>query len=219
MSDRCAKERDSSHRGSIAGRDRSSAKILLLRPNSYADANDWDDLVYAFTESLKDSSLDEMILLVHASIHGPYERRPNYVRPVSYNELDEVPKLLLSVIPNSLRSGTTSVRRQRPHVEEATRIQPNDGRGQEKRVEMPQKRITDGTEPETGMAGRDHEQEIDEIQGPLAYVLECLDVIKAFAESEKEANKRLMTTDYRGVEEPMEAINQHKYGNVNCALY
>ena len=208
------------HRGSISGRHRSLEKILLLRPNSYADANDWDDLAYAFAESLKDSSLDEMILLVRATIPGQYERRPKYVRLVSYNTLDEVPELLLSVTPNSLRSGTTSVRQQRPYVKVVTRVQSNSdhtGRGQEKRVEMPQERIVDGTEAD--MSGRDHKEEINEIRDPLAHVLQCLDVIKAFAESEKkEAKRRMMTEDNKNLEELTGTLNKHRCDDVYCTL-
>ena len=55
---------------------------------------------------------------------------------------------------------------------------------------------------------------------PLAYILVSLDVIKTFAESgKKEAKKRLMTADHKGIEEEMESINQYGYDNVNCILY
>jgi len=70
--------------------------MLLLRPNSYADAEGWDDLVHAFSESLKHSTLDEMILLMHADIPSPREQGLEYVRPVTYNTREEIPQLLLS---------------------------------------------------------------------------------------------------------------------------
>lgn len=70
------------------------AKILLLRSNSYADAEGWDNLVHAFTESLKHSTLDEMILLLHADIPSPREQELEYVRPVTYNTREEIPQRL-----------------------------------------------------------------------------------------------------------------------------
>jgi hypothetical protein len=55
---------------------------------------------------------------------------------------------------------------------------------------------------------------------PLAYILVCLDVIKAFVESEKkEAKKRVMTEDDRDLEELMEALRQHRCDSVDCTLY
>jgi len=192
--------------------------ILLLRPNSYANANGWDDLVHAFTESLNDSSLDEMILLVHAGTPGSYERRLKYVRLVSYNRLDGVPKLLLSMPPNALRSDTTPARQQLPRAEVVTRVQPSsdyDGQRQKGRAEMPQERITDGKGAETNMFGGDHEEEIKEIRDTLAYVFECLDVIKAFAESEKKkAKRRMMTEENENLEELTETLNKHRCDGV-----
>ncbi|KAF9644922.1 hypothetical protein BDM02DRAFT_822801 [Thelephora ganbajun] len=45
---------------------------------------------------------------------------------------------------------------------------------------------------------------------PLAYILVCLDAIKAFAESEKkEAKKRVMTEDDKNLEELMETLDKH----------
>jgi len=140
-SSRYAKKTKNSHQGSISGRYCSLAKILLLRPNSYTDAKDWDDLVHAFTESLNHSPLDEMILLVHSGTPGPPERRPKCVRRVSYDELDEVPELLRSVAPSVLRSGNTSVHKQRTPAEMGTGVKPGgdqDRQTRQKRVEMRQ---------------------------------------------------------------------------------
>jgi len=135
------KETKNSHQGSINGRHRSLAKILLLRPNSYADAKDWDDLVHAFTESLNHSPLDEMILLVHVDTPSPSKRQQKCVRRVSYDELDEVPELLRSVAPRVLRSGTTSVGKQRTPAEVGTGVKPDgdrDRQARQKRVETRQ---------------------------------------------------------------------------------
>ena len=86
------------------------AKILLLRSNSYADAEGWDDLVCAFTESLKHSTLDEMILLLHAGTSGPREQRLEYVRPVTYNTRKEIPQRLRLTAPGALKAGATPAR-------------------------------------------------------------------------------------------------------------
>ena len=48
---------------------------------------------------------------------------------------------------------------------------------------------------------------------PLAYVLVCLDLVRVFLESKKEAEKQNRTRDYRG---PLE---QYRYGSVNCTLH
>jgi len=55
---------------------------------------------------------------------------------------------------------------------------------------------------------------------PLAYILVCLDTIKAFVESEKkEAKKRTMTEHHTKLEELMEILTQHRCDNVDCTLY
>lgn len=237
---------------------------------------------------------------MRATIPGPHEWRPKYVRLVSYHRLGEVPGLLLSGASSTLRNDATSTRQQQPHVEAAMGTQPDGdryGQGQQKHIDgTAQERIHDEKETEVVTASGDHEEEIDEtlvnaakviqdayrhhwerkrtpavrkIQAayrrylkrkrvvhkgidptqahywnllrkrsmkiewskgsryyllfrvPLAYILVCLDVIKAFTESgKKEAKKHLMTADHRGIEEQMEAINQHGYYNsVNCILY
>ena len=164
-----------------------------------------------------------MILLVHGDIPGSYEWQPKYTRLVSYNRLDEVPKLLLSVAPNGLRSGITSTRQQRPYIEVVTRVQPNsdhDGQGQRRRVEMLQEKTADRTEVEVDIPGRDHEQKVEEIRDSLKYVLECLVVIKAFAESEREeAMRRMMTPGSKNIQELMEALDQHRCDAVYCTSY
>ena len=97
---------------------RSSAKNRLLRSSSYTDAEGWDDLVHVFTESLKHSSLDEMILLLHHTTPlVPHVRRSEYVRPVFYNTLDEIPQLLLSTAPGAWKTGAAPAYQQIPHVE------------------------------------------------------------------------------------------------------
>ena len=55
---------------------------------------------------------------------------------------------------------------------------------------------------------------------PLAYILVCLDVIKAFAESEKkEAKKRVMTEDNRELERLMKVLRQYWCAAVDWTLY
>ena len=147
----------------------------MLRSDSYTDAKCWDDLVYAFTESLRGSSLDEIVLLLHTSIPCSSGWRSKYVRPVLYNWLDEVPKLLLSMAPNTLRPGTTPAYLQRPHVEVATGVQPSgdhDRQEEPKHIDIPPERITDGKEVEPATSSGDHEKETDEIQANAAKTIQ-----------------------------------------------
>jgi len=103
---------------------------------------------------------------MRATIPGPHEQRQKYVRLVSYNRLDRVPKLLLSGKSSDLRSGATSANQQRPHVGVATGAQPcgdHDIQGQQKQIDSTlQEKIHDQEETEAVMAGGDHEEEIDE---------------------------------------------------------
>ena len=281
----------------MGGRCHLLARMSLLRPNSYATAESWDSLVCAFTESLKYSTFDEMILLLHTSIPDPGGRRSWYVRPVSYSRLDEVHKVLLSVAPSALRTGATPTHLQRSHIDAATTVQPDadhDGEAQQKHIDVPQESIAEGKEVEVATPGGDHE-EIDEIRVnaakaiqdvyrrylerkradaakkiqaayrrrlkrksivrkgidatqahywqllrkrsmetewtknsqyyllfrvPLAYILVCLDTIKAFVESErKEASRRARTEDNRKLEELMDILTQHRCDNADCTLY
>ena len=183
------------HHGSISGRHYPGKKILLLKLNSYANASGWDDLVHVFTESLNHSPLDEMTLLVRTGIPGQYEQRPKYVSLASYERLDEVPKLL-SLDPSALGSGTTPARKQRPYIEVVTRVQSNRNHDGEGHIE------------------------INEARDPLQCVLEWLDMIKTFAESEKkEAKKRRMVTeDKKNYQELTEALTQHRCDSIYCTL-
>ena len=139
--------------------------MFLLKSNSYIDAESWYDLEVAFTESLKNSSLDEIILLLHTSIPAPCGWRSEYVRPVFYNRLDEVPNLLLSTAPSVLRTGGTLTHQQRPHVV-ATGAQPDGNRDEEenqKCTDTPPETIADWEE-EVVTPGWDYEEEIDETE-------------------------------------------------------
>jgi len=285
-------------RGPINGRHHCSVEIFILRFSSYANAESWDDLVHAFVEPLKNSSLDEMILLLHTATPGPDAPHPRHVRPVFYDRLDEVPELLLSKTPSALRTDAIHTNRWSPRAGAATVVQRSsdrDGRRQQKRTEIPEERIAHGKEADEAVPGGDHEEEIDETQVnaakviqdangrylerkragaarkiqvayrrhlkgkavvregidaaqahywyllrkrsmkmewpkdsryyllfrvPLAYILVCLDTIKAFVESKKkEAKKRMMTEDHGGLEELMDALNQYRYDCAECTLY
>ena len=298
VSNHCAKEARSLHRGFIGGKRSLSVKTSLLRSNSYAEAKGWDDLEYGFIASLKSSSLDELILLLQATVPGPHGQRPECVRPVFYNSLEEVPKLLLSMAPGAPRISVTPAHQQRLHVEAAAGVQPDgdhDGQGQQGCIDIPQEKVADRKEVEVAVPSQDHEQEIREIRDnsaravqddshrhleqeqasaaqkiqaayrrrlkrksvvrqdidatqthywhllrkrstevewpkgsryyllfrvPLAYILVCLDVIEAFVESEKkEAKKRVMTEDDRGLEELMKALAQHRSDSIDHALF
>ena len=136
------------------------ARVLLLRPNSYADAEGWGDLVDAFTESLKDSSLDEMILLLHTAIPDSHEQQSECVRSVSYNTLEEIPQLLLSMAPHASRTSATPVHQERQHAKIADG--DRDQQTQQKHVEIPQDRVGDGTEAKALTSGERYEQESNE---------------------------------------------------------
>jgi len=261
--------------------------VLLLRLNSYADAQSWDDLVYAFIETLKNSPLDEIVFLLHNTLPGPHVWRSKYVRLVFYNRLDEVPGLLLSMTPSALMTVTTPAHPQRLDGD-------HDEQGQEIYIDIPRERIADRAEVEVVIPGSDHEQETNgtrvdaartiqdayrrhlerkwagaarRIQAayrrylkrknfvrkemeaaqahywrllrkrsmkmqwskgsryyllfrvPLAYILVCLDVVTAFAVSKRrESKKRLMTEDYRGLEELVDALVQYRYDDADYTL-
>ena len=139
-------------------------KTLLLKPDSYTNANSWRDLAHTFTGSLKNSSLDEMILLIHTNMYDPRVWGSKYVRAVTYRRLDEVPKLL-STAPSAPRTGLIPSHQQRPRAEEATEVQPDSNNGEQEKpesIEIPRERITDGREAEVSTSGGDHEEEIDE---------------------------------------------------------
>ena len=254
--------------------------------------------MHAFAESLRFSSLDEMILLLHTTLPNPGGWRLKYVRSVSYDRLDGVHKLLISTVPSAPRTGATPAHLQRLHVEAAAEVQPggdHDGEGQQKFIDVPHESIAEGKEAEAVMPGEDHEERIDEIRVsaaktiqdayrrylerkragaakkiqaayrrrlkrksvvrkgieatqahywnllrkrstevewsknsryhllfrvPLAYVLVCLDTIKAFVESEKkDAKKRMMAEHHSKLEELTETLTKHRCDNADCALY
>ena len=139
--------------------------MLLLKPHRYAAAERWGDLVNAFAESLKDSSLDEMILLLHATIPNPREQRLECVRQVSYDTLDGIPQLLISTAPRVLRTSTIPVDQGRQRIEVVTGGEPDggkDGQAEQEHVEIPPERIADGERAEAVTARGDHEERIDE---------------------------------------------------------
>ena len=182
--------------GSISGRRRLSLKILLLRPNSYAAAESWDDLAYAFTKSLKNSSLDEMVLLLHTTLPDPAGWQSKYVRPVSYDRLDEVPELLLSMTPNVLETGTTPT--QRPRVGAATETQldgDRGGKGQQKCIDVPEERISDGKEVDVVISGGGHEEEIDKTRVDAAKAIQ--DTYRHYLERKRAGAARKIQDAYR----------------------
>ena len=175
VSSRCAEGTENPHHGFIGGMNHSSAKVSLLRPNSYANAEGWDDLVYTFTRSLKNSSLDEMVLLAHTVLPDPCEQRQKYVRLVFYRRLDDVPKLLTGAL-SALTSSATSTRQQRPRVEVATGARPDGdhkGQGHHQRIDdVLQEGVAEGKEAEVVTSSGDHEEEIDEALVNAAKVIQ-----------------------------------------------
>jgi len=150
-----------------------STKISLLRSSSYADAKDWDDLVHTFTEWLEDSSLDEIILLLHSTIPGPQQRPWKHARAVIYNQLGQVPRLLLST-PGALGAGTAPAYRQQPRIWAVTGAQSDsdyDRQWQHRHTDIPEVSIFDGWEADAEIYGVDNE-EIDETRVDAAKVIQ-----------------------------------------------
>ena len=91
-------------------------KFPVLRFDSYANAEDWRDLIgNMLTKSLKDSPFDELILLLHADLPTRAKLLPKHIRTATYHRLEEVPKLL-SMAP----------RRERPRTGAAQEIELQD---------------------------------------------------------------------------------------------
>lgn len=74
--------------------------------NSYVYANTWAGLVTAVRSSTRGSSTDEMIQLLHRSRASPTLRALRDVRTVIYDRLDDVPNLLIGVLPAIEPSGS-----------------------------------------------------------------------------------------------------------------
>jgi len=106
-----------------------------------------------------------MILLLHATIPNPRGQRLECVRPVSYDTLDGIPQLLISMAPPVLRTSVTPVHQGRQRVEVETGRKPDGGKDrqtQQEHVEMPPEQIADGEGADAVTAWVDHEEKIDE---------------------------------------------------------
>ena len=120
--------------------------------------------MHTFTEWLEDSSLDEIILLLHTTKH---------VRTVSYDRLDGVPKLLLPV-PGALGAGTALAHRQQPHIGAVTGAQhdsDHDGQGQHGHTDIPEDSIPDGKEANVVISGVNNKK-IDETRADADRVIQ-----------------------------------------------
>jgi len=173
-------------------------KVLSLKPSRYAAAKGWGDLVDAFAESLKDSSLDEMILLLHAAIHDPCEQRLECVRPVSYNTLDGIPQLLISTAPRVLRAGVTTVHQGRQRIEVTTGGQPGggkDGKARQEHAEIPSEWIADREGVEAVTTWGDHEEKMDENLVNAAKVIQ--DAYRGNRERKRTTAVRKIQATYR----------------------
>ena len=210
---------------------------MLLRFNSYAVAEDWDDLVHAFTESLKDSSLDEMILLLHTTISGPHEKRSEYIRPVSYIRLGDIPKLVMSsgdhkeiddprvnaakVIQDCYRRHLEWKRSGAARkIQAAYRRRLNRKNAVRKRIDATQAHWDLLRKKSMEMEWPKDSRYYLLFRVPLGYVLVCLDTIGTFAESrKKEANKRMKTARNKDLEELDKARKQYMCDSVDCSVY
>ena len=143
-------------------------KALVLRSNRYAEAKGWDGLVDEFAESLKH---DQMILLLHHFAPGHRGRWSWHVRPVTHNKLDRVPKVLLSITPDTGRNAVTRPRQEQPRVEAAAGAEPNVDHSRSPTIGAPQN-IPDGQEAEVDTSDGHHGQEPEEIRINAAIVIQ-----------------------------------------------
>ena len=168
-----AREEGKLRRWPISGRYLLSVGALVLRSNSYADAKGWNDLVHAFTESLKHPSSDKMILLLHKAIPGSHRRWSDHVFPVAYDTLDGVPKLLISKVPSTVRSGITRIPQQQHHVEGVAEGQfDHDRHPQSTPIDAPRKEVSDTKAAKVNRSDSNHEQEYDKIRVKAAKVIQ-----------------------------------------------
>lgn len=161
------KENGSLLRWSISGRYLLSAIALLLRSNSYTDAKNWNDLVHAFTESLKHPFRDEMILLLHKTLPGPCGRWSEHVFPITYDTLGGVPKLLLAKVPSTIRADVTHNQpKQRPEeTETEAQLKRNHGEKQQPDpVDASWKKVVKSKGVEMNRLDSHKEQDCEEIR-------------------------------------------------------
>ena len=123
-------------------------------------AKNWGDLEFAVADSLKNTLMDEMVVLLHGSIPGPHGKRWNHIRPVVYSRLNEVPTLLCA---DPSAPGIITQQQQQLRVGEEIRSE-SDGNyaEQEQHVNALQEKIAEGNEAEEGVDPGGHEQEVDE---------------------------------------------------------
>ena len=185
---------------------------------SYAAAKHWDDLAFLFTEALRNSPFDEMILLLHTALPNPFGWKPMHIRELSYDRLDDVPRLLLSTTSSALGSGATSAHpRHWSHAKVATEAKSDGGdygQGQQKFVEVTQESIAGGTETEVVVPGGDDEKETDGTQVNAAKIIQ--DVYRRYLERKRTDAARKIQAAYRSrlkrksiVRKGIEAIQAH----------
>ena len=170
-----AREEGKLRRWPISGRHLLSMTVLVLRSNSYADAKDWNDLVHAFTESLKHPSSDKMILLLHKAIPGLHGRWSDHVFPVAYDTRDGIPELLLSNPPRAVRTVITRASQQQQHAKKVTEAQPNrdhDKQSQPTPTDAPQSEVVDTKEVKVDRPDPQREQVSDETRAKAAKAIQ-----------------------------------------------
>lgn len=127
--------------------------LLDLDVLRYADAFDWRGLENVFTKSLSDSTLDEMVLLLHTRAPKYRGWVSRYVRIVMYEKIEE--------IPDRLRTKATGRIDTRVPVEpppgfqttEERPIEPENDDGQQKHPDLPEEDVlnsSDGEHPVDG---------------------------------------------------------------------
>ena len=79
---------------------------------------------------MKNSPFDEFIRLLRDNTFGPPRQPSKHIRTVSYDRLDEVPKLL-SMTPSPAGDDAISTHSTRPQVGKGTGVQPNVDHGKQ----------------------------------------------------------------------------------------
>ena len=107
----------------------------------YAEAPDWRGLVLVFTRSLSDSTFDEMILLLHSKAPKYQRWVSRHVRPVMYENIEEIPGRLRAKI-----AGESDVRAEvdlSPSfpISDGPPIEPENDDGQQKQPALPEEDV------------------------------------------------------------------------------
>ena len=140
-----------------------------------------------------------MILLLHIALPDPYRWEPRNTRKVTYDRLDDIPRLLLSTASSALGTGVTPTRPQHwPHAGAATEAKPDSGdsgQAQQKPLGVPQESIAGGTGTEAVVPGGDDEEETDGTEVSAAKTIQ--DAYRRYLERKRTDAARKIQAAYR----------------------